>query len=400
MKSNWRGLSPTVWALGAGSLLMDWSSELVHSVLPLFMVTVLGSSMEAVGWVEGVAEATAAITKIFSGVWSDRLGRRKGLLVSGYAMAALTKPLFPLANSLAWVLAARFFDRVGKGIRGAPRDALVADITPPERRGAAYGMRQALDSVGAFLGPLTATLLLVAFHGSLQRTMWFAVIPAVLTVIVLARFVREPEQHLAAAQDKAPHWRAWRELPLRLWGVVALGVAFTLARFSEAFLVLRAQSVGMALAWVPLVMVAMNVVYAAASYPAGGLSDRLGARRLLQAGMLTLVAADGVLGAGASAWGASLGAMLWGLQMALTQGVLSKLVADTAPPWLRGTAFGVFNLASGVALLLASGGAGWLWERHGPAATFGTGAVLALGAALATLALPGIGRRAAASPQS
>jgi MFS family permease len=384
-KASWRTLPTTIWVLGFGSLFMDVSSELVHSVLPLFMATVLHSSMATIGLVEGVAEATAAITKVFSGALSDWLGRRKPLLLFGYGLAAFTKPVFPLATSIGWVFAARFVDRVGKGIRGAPRDALVADVTPAPQRGAAYGLRQALDSIGAFLGPLAALGLMALWSGNLQRVMWAAVVPAFITVALLTRYVREPEQHASDVKRARLHWRDAGRLPWRFWGVMALGSVFTLARFSEAFLVLRAQNVGLPIAQVPVVMIVMNVVYAGLAYPAGWASDRMQPRTLLVVGLLALVASDLVLALAAGPLQVCLGAALWGLHMALTQGLFSKLVADTSPPQLRGSAFGLFNLASGGALLLASVVAGALWTEHGPAATFEAGAVFSAIAALGLL---------------
>lgn len=384
---RYRGLSTTIWALGLGSLFMDISSELVHSVLPLFMAGTLGASAALIGLVEGIAEATAAFTKVFSGALSDRLGRRKPLLLFGYSLAALTKPVFPLAHSIGWVMFARFTDRVGKGIRGAPRDALVADITAPEQRGAAYGLRQALDSVGALLGPLLAIGLLALWHDDLQLAMWVAVVPAFVTVLILWRFVQEPAQHELAGRAP-PTWRDARRLPARFWGVSALGGVFTLARFSEAFLLLRGQDAGMSLTEVPAVLVAMNLVYALGAYPAGWLSDRFEARRLLFAGLAVLVASDLLLARAGSPAGVFAGALAWGLHMALTQGLFNKLVADTAPADLRGSAFGVFNLLSGVAVLLASVVAGALWSRVGPQATFFVGAGFAVVTGLGLLFAP------------
>ncbi len=368
-----------VWVLGFASLFMDMSSELVHSLLPVFMVTVLGTSMLTVGLIEGIAEATAAVTKVFSGALSDYFGKRKGLLVAGYALAALSKPMFPLATSAGWVFAARFIDRIGKGIRGAPRDALVADITPPGLRGAAYGLRQSLDSVGAFLGPLLAVLFMLLLNGDIQAVMWFAVIPAVVTVLLLVVFIREPAHVPVAAPARTmPLSRqTLAALPLRYWLVVSLGALFTLARFSEAFLVLRAQDLGMTLAFVPVIMIVMNICYALGAYPAGMAADRLSTGSLLQLGLVLLIAADLVLATAGSVTTALLGAALWGGHMAFTQGLLAKLVADTAPVPLRGTAFGFFNLVSGVALLLASLIAGLLWDAYGPAACFIAGAVIA-----------------------
>jgi MFS family permease len=351
------------------------------------MATVLGSSMVTIGIIEGVAEATAAVTKVFSGVLSDYLGKRKPLLVFGYALAAFTKPVFPLATSIGWVFAARFVDRIGKGIRGAPRDAMVADITPPQLRGAAYGLRQALDSIGAFIGPLLAVAFMVWFANDIRAVMWIAVVPAFVTVAILIFGVRDPEPSHRDATAKAPLSLAYaRRLPLHYWLVVLLGAVFTLARFSEAFLVLRAQHVGLALGYVPLVMIVMNVFYAAFAYPAGVAADRVSRRTLLIAGLALLIAADVLLAVAASPLPAFAGTALWGLHMALTQGLLTKLVADTAPAGLRGTAFGVFNLVSGGALLLASVIAGALWSGFGPSATFLTGAGFAAMAAFGLLA--------------
>lgn len=372
-----QSLPAGVWVLGFGSLFMDVSSEMIHSLLPVFMASVLGASMVTIGVIEGVAEATAAITKVFSGALSDYLRRRKAVLVSGYALAAFTKPVFPLATSIGWVFAARFVDRVGKGIRGAPRDALVADITPPPQRGAAYGLRQALDSTGAFLGPLLAVACMILFLGDIRKVMWVAVAPAFITVLLLVIFLREPGGEHPAAPGQPLRLAAVRRLPLHYWLVVGLGAVFTLARFSEAFLVLRAHDVGLAMEYVPVVMIVMNVVYAVFAYPAGKAADRFSRRRLLLIGLVLLIAADLVLAAAASSVLALAGAGLWGLHMAFTQGLLSKLVADNAPQELRGTAFGLFNLVSGLALLLASVVAGVLWSRYGPAATFLAGAMFA-----------------------
>jgi len=373
-----RALPPGIWALGFGSLFMDMSSELVHSLLPVFMASVLGTGMVAIGLVEGVAEATAAVAKVFSGTLSDYLGRRKFLVVLGYGLAALTKPIFPLAADIGWVFGARFVDRLGKGIRGAPRDALIADITPPALRGAAYGLRQALDSVGAFLGPLLALIGMMLFAGDIKRVLWLAVVPAFIAVMLLVLAVREPEQPVRGKGVRLPiAWRvAWR-LPLAFWLVLLVGAVFSLARFSEAFLVLRARSVGLALVYVPLVMIIMNVVYAAVSYPAGFAADRVSRRLLLISGLAALVLADIVLALAVAPWHVLVGALLWGLHMGLTQGLLAKLVADAAPTELRGTAFGIFNLVSGAALLLASVMAGILWDRYGVQATFLAGASLA-----------------------
>jgi MFS family permease len=368
-------LPKSVWALGFGSMFMDMSSELVHSLLPILMTTVLGASMLVIGIVEGIAEAAAAVTKVFSGAISDYFRKRKFLVVLGYGLSAITKPVFPLAATMWWVLGARFVDRVGKGIRGAPRDALVADITPPELRGAAYGLRQALDTVGAFVGPLLAVAFMLWLANDIEAVLWVAVAPAFIAVLLLAVAVREPE-HVSAPGNRLALADA-RRLSVNYWIVVALGAVFTLARFSEAFLILRAHGVGLPVAYTPAILIVMNVIYAIFAYPAGAAADRLPVRTLLLFGLVVLVVADIVLAIAVSPPTALLGAALWGLHMAFTQGLLSKLVADAAPADLRGTAFGIFNLVSGGALLLASVVAGSLWSLLGASATFLAGASFA-----------------------
>jgi MFS family permease len=363
-----------VWVLGFVSLLMDVSSEMVHSLLPMFLVGTLGASVLVVGLIEGVAEATALVVKVFSGALSDFLGRRKGLALVGYGLGAATKPLFALAGGVGLVVTARFVDRVGKGIRGAPRDAMVADLTDPSMRGAAFGLRQSLDTVGAFLGPLLAVGLMLLWANDFRAVFWVAVVPGALAVALLAVGVREPPAGPGAARRNPIRREALRRFDRRYWWVVALGGIFTLARFSEAFLVLRAQQLGIPVALVPLVMVAMNAVYALSAYPFGKLADRCSHRKLLAAGLAVLIAADLVLGS-ALHWPALLvGVALWGVHMGMTQGLLAAMVADAAPAELRGTAFGLFNLVSGVAMLLSSAFAGALWQWAGPAATFFAGA--------------------------
>jgi MFS family permease len=376
-----------VWVLGLVSLLMDASSELVHSLLPVFLVTTLGASAAVLGLIEGAAEATASITKVFSGWLSDRLGKRKLLAVAGYGLAALSKPLFPLATSPVMVFAARFADRIGKGVRGAPRDALVADITPEGARGAAFGLRQSLDTVGAFLGPVMAIVLMAALANDIRAVFAWAVVPAVLSVLLLVFAVKEPAR-VGGGKAEAPiRWSELAAMGAPFWSVVAVAAVFTLARFSEAFLVLRAQNVGLAMALVPVVLIVMNVVYAVFAAPAGGLADRMDRRILLAIGLTVLIAADAALAWLGTVAGALAGAGLWGLHMAMTQGLFSALVADAANPRLRGTAFGIFNLASGIAALAASVIAGALWSAFGPATTFMAGAgfaVLTLGGLMLT----------------
>ncbi|MEO8546280.1 MAG: MFS transporter [Burkholderiaceae bacterium] len=374
-----------IWVLGFVSLLMDISSEMIHSLLPLFMATTLGASALTIGLVEGAAESTALIVKVFSGVLSDYLGKRKGLALFGYALGALTKPLFAVATATGVVLTARLLDRVGKGIRGAPRDALAADITPPHLRGAAFGLRQSLDSVGSFLGPLIGVGLMLLWANDFRAVFWVAVIPGLLAVALLLVGIREPEQHEGGRRRNPIRRENLARLSTAYWSVVVIGAVFTLARFSEAFLVLRAQQTGIPTALVPLVMVAMGLVYSPTAYPFGKLSDRVSHRKMLTMGLAVLIAADLVI---ASGWGWTslfVGVALWGVHMGMTQGLLAAMVADTAPADLRGTAFGFFNLVSGIALLAASAIAGLLWDRLGASWTFYAGAGFSLIAMVASV---------------
>lgn len=365
-----------VWVLGGVSMLMDISSEMIHSLLPLFMATTLGTSVVIIGLIEGLAEATALMIKVFSGMFSDYIGKRKGLALLGYGMGALSKPLFALASTSGLVFGARMMDRLGKGIRGAPRDALVADVTPTEIRGAAFGLRQSLDTVGAFLGPLLAVALMLLWNDDFQAVFWIAVIPGVLAVALLFFGLHEPKTPVTHKRTNPIRRENLKRLSRAYWWVVALGFIFTLARFSEAFLVLRAQQLEIPLATIPLVMVAMNLVYSVTAYPFGKLSDRISHSRLLQLGLVVLIFADMALALSQHWSTLLLGVALWGVHMGMTQGLLATMVADTAPAELRGTAFGMFNLLSGVALLLASLGAGVLWETHGAASTFWAGAII------------------------
>jgi MFS family permease len=357
-------------------MLMDISSEMIHSLLPLFMATTLGASVVLIGLIEGLAEATALIIKVFSGVLSDYLGKRKGLALLGYGLGALSKPLFAIASGAGLVFGARMIDRVGKGIRGAPRDALVADVTPPEIRGAAFGLRQSLDTVGAFLGPLLAVGLMLLWHNDFRAIFWVAAIPGGLAIALLFFGLQEPKSPIEHRRSNPVRRENLKRLSRQYWWVVGLGAVFTLARFSEAFLVLRAQQMAIPLALIPLVMVAMNLLYAVSAYPFGKLSDRMSHHAMLQTGLLVLIAADIVLALSTHWTGLLLGVALWGIHMGMTQGLLAAMIANTAPADLCGTAFGMFNLMSGLALLLASLGAGIVWEIWGAAATFYMGAVI------------------------
>lgn len=384
-----RAIPRSVWVLGFVSMFMDISSEIVHALLPLFLTVSLGASVAIVGLIDGIAESTASISKVFSGYISDRIGRRKPLVLLGYGLAALSKPLFPLAASAAMVFGARFADRIGKGIRGAPRDALIADATPTELRGRAFGLRQGLDTVGAFVGPLLAIGLMYGFAGNFRHVFAFAIIPAVIAVLLVVFAVREPRDPAAGDTVRVPIKPAdLARLPRAFWSVVAVGFVFSLARFSEAFLILRATGEGLPFALAPLVLVAMNLVYSAGAYPAGVLADAWPARRTLYGGLALLVAADLLLGFVPGLIGAFAGIVLWGGHMALTQGLLAKLVADTAPSELRGSAFGLFYLTTGLGLLAASVIAGLLWDRFGATTTFACGAGFAA-ATMLLLALRG-----------
>jgi MFS family permease len=372
--SRLRQIPGGIWVLGLVSMLMDISSEMIHALLPLYLVTVLGASNLTVGFIEGIAEAAAMITKVFSGALSDWLGRRKGLTAFGYGLAAFSKPIFPLATAVGWLVAARLIDRVGKGIRGAPRDALIADLAPAHLRGASFGLRQSLDTVGAFVGPLAAIGLMVLTADNFTAVFWIAVVPAFLAFALVVFGVDEPTRE-SAAPAPALHWSDAKRLSIAFWAVVSVAGVLTLARFSEAFLVLRAQNVGLPIALVPIVMVVMNVVYAIAAYPAGALSDAVGRNTMLALGIVFLIIADLVLAFGTTITLMMLGTAFWGLHMGFTQGLLAALVADTAPLELRGTAFGLFNFACGIALLVASVIAGALWDAYGPIATFAAGAL-------------------------
>ena len=385
-----RAIPPGIWALGFVSLLMDVSSEMIHALLPIYLVTVLGASATTVGAIEGIAEATASVTKVFSGAISDWIGKRKLLAALGYGLAAFTKPVFPLAPTVGWLVAARFIDRIGKGMRGAPRDALVADIAPAHLRGASFGLRQSLDTIGAFLGPLLAILLMWLTANHFKTVFWIAVIPAFLSLALIVFAVREPERAPTLRKVKFPlHRDELARLGGTYWLVVAVATVFTLARFSEAFLLLRANQVGLRVMLVPAVLVVMNVVYSLAAYPAGVLADDGGRYRVLVIGVGFLVLADLVLAFAPGIGGVTAGVILWGLHMGFTQGLLATLVADTSPPELRGTAFGMFNLLTGGALLAASVVAGILWDSVGARGTFVSGAVLATMALLGLFAIRG-----------
>ena len=375
----------TVWALGFVSMFMDISSEIIHALLPLYLTATLGVSVAMVGLIDGVAEATASITKVFSGYISDRMGKRKPLILIGYGLGALSKPLFALAATAPVIMGARFADRIGKGLRGAPRDALVADVTPSEIRGRAFGLRQSIDTLGAFLGPVIAIVAMAAFANDMRMVFWLAVIPAVIAVALVLFGVEDAKTPSVEATARVPvRLSDLRQLPKSFWLLVVIGAVFTLARFSEAFLILKANAEGLPLALTPLVLVAMNAVYMLAAYPLGSLSDRVSAKSMLIGGLILLIAADLSLALLPGLAGAFVGIAFWGLHMAVTQGLFAKLVADRSPEQLRGSAYGIFNLVTGLTLLAASVIAGVLWDAEGPTTTF------VAGAAFASVALAGL----------
>lgn len=390
--TTFRTLPPGVVILGFVSMLMDISSEMIHGLLPVYLAVGLGASMLTIGLIEGAAEATAAIVKIFSGVLSDWLGKRKLLVGIGYGMAAFTKPIFPLAQALEWIAAARFIDRIGKGIRGAPRDALIADITPKALHGAAYGLRQSMDTAGAVAGPLLAIVLMALSGNDFGLVFWIAVIPAFAAFALVIFGVREPASGRAGAiaPDTPIHWRELGKLRGPYWAVMGVGAALTLARFSEAFLVLRAQELGLALALAPMALVVMNVVYSFCAYPVGRFSDGRNRLHLIAAGLVILIAGDLLMASSDRLWALALGIGLWGLHMGFTQGLLSALIADTAPKHLRGTAFGLFNLITGLMMLAASVLAGALWHLYGASVTFLAGAGFAALSLLGLALLRGV----------
>jgi MFS family permease len=366
-----------IWALGLVSLFMDISSEIIHGLLPVFLVTVIGANVETVGFVEGLGEAVALIVRVFSGALSDRLPQRKPLIIAGYLLGTLSKPLFALAHGIDLVITARVSDRIGKGLRGAPRDALIADLSPATIRGAAYGLRQTLDSLGAFIGPLLGIILMFALNNAYRSVFWLALIPGFIAVSILVLFVREPTDHHVVSRPRRLLFSEIGSLSSGFWSILAIGVVFTMARFSEAFLLLRAEKLGLAPHWIPGILLVMSLFYALTAYPAGRLSDRVGRVRLLFIGLLFLIIADVTLAlAGHIVW-VVVGAALWGIHMGFSQGLFSALVADTASVGLRGTAFGMYGLATGLAILFASVFAGWLWDLHGPRATFFAGAIFA-----------------------
>ena len=386
VKTARAALPRTVWVLGIVSLLMDLSSEIYHALLPAFLTVTLGLPVAAMGALDGASEASANLAKLASGRLSDRSARRKPWILLGYGMAALSKPLFPLATTALPVLGARFVDRVGKGIRGAPRDAMIADETPPALLGRAFGLRQSLDTVGAFLAPLAAVGLMIWFANDIRMVFWVAVIPAALSFLFAWTMLREPRDH-AATRPKMK-WGGFRSLSAPVKRLIAVGFLFGLARFSESFLILKAMEGGLSVQWSPLVLALFNLAFLALAYPAGVLSDRIAPRHVLLAGIAMLVAANLWLAQATSLWAIAVGVVLWGAHMALTQGIFARMIADAAHEEQRATSFGAFFFASGIAALLASVGAGLLWDSGGPAATFSVAAALAALAGALLVLLP------------
>ncbi|HDV5710916.1 TPA: MFS transporter [Legionella pneumophila] len=379
-----------ILALGFVSMLTDLSSELIFSLLPVFLVSVLGTNALVIGLIEGFAESIALLIRIFSGMYSDYLGKRKTLAIFGYSFSALSKPLFALATNIGMVFLARFLDRIGKGMRGSPRDALIADIAPDNQYGAAYGLRQSLDTVGAIIGPLLALVLMIIWNNNFQAVFWVAVIPGVLSVLVLILFVQEPVKPDSAKPINPIQPKEIKKLSHTYWYVVIIGAIFTLARFSEAFLLLRAYQVGSPITWVPLILVVMYLMYSVSAYPFGKLADTINHGKLLIIGLFILITADLILAFSHSLLFIYIGSCLWGLHMGATQGLLAAMVAGTAPDDLRGTAFGFFNFICGIATLIASLLAGLLWDSFGSVFTFSIGALFCVVCLLGICLMPRI----------
>ncbi len=368
-------LPATVWILGIASLLNDVSTEIIHSVLPLYMVTALGASFIAVGLLEGTAEALASVLKVGAGGLSDLLGKRKALVVSGYALSTLVKGCYALAGDMTMVMIARLGDRVGKGIRVGPRDALVADSTSPEQRGAAYGLRQSLDTVGAVIGPGLSFVLLSLWHMDYKNIFAIAIVPGIIAVLLLLIGVREPEKRESKSDDKKLHKDLLKRLSPAYWSLVVVSFLFNLGNSSDAFILLKGKEAGLALGMVPLMLVVMNVFYAACAYPAGKLSDKLGRVAMLRVGLLFYALVYLGFAFCNTQWQVWTLMALYGVQLGLTQGTLLALVSDVTDADTRGTAFGMISLVTGLALLPASLIAGFLWQNVGSWATFGAGTV-------------------------
>ena len=386
-------LPRNVWILGFVSLLMDLSSEIYHALLPAFITVTLALPVLALGAIDGIAEATASFAKLASGRLSDRSGRRKPWVLLGYGLAALSKPLFPIAQGALELMGARFADRVGKGIRGAPRDAIIADETAPELRGRAFGLRQALDTIGALIAPLAAVGLMLLFMNDIRTVFWIAAVPAAFSFLLALVAVKEPVTRWTT--DKVqPFFRGFRDLDKPTRRLLAVAFLFALARFSEGFLILRAIDIGVSATLSPLALVAFNVGFLALAYPAGSLSDRMSPRTILIAGMGVLIAANLLLAQDIGIAGLTIGILLWGAHMALTQGIFARMIADVAPDHLRATSFGAFHFVSGIGTLLASVAAGFIWDRDGAAMTFLAGA----GAAAVALTMLSLITEARPSP--
>jgi MFS family permease len=365
------------------------SSAMIYGLLPVFMVRVLGISIASVGLIEGIAEAANSLIKFVSGAASDWIGRRKPLVVFGYTLSAVIKTIFPVAGTASAVLAARVIDRLGKGIRDAPRDAFLADFTAKEIRGEGFGLRLALAVAGFVVGPLIAIGLMKLSGDNFRLVFWIALIPAYLSIVVLLLTVKE----LPLNHDESPRRLPIRRgdiaaLPAAFWWVIAIAGLLSLARFSQAFLVLKAFEVGVDAAFVPMVLVVMHLVFSVAAYPFGILADHLDRRLQLGIGTVILVSADVVLASASTIWMTALGAALWGLQLGVTQGLLGATIADVAPDRLRGTAFGVYDVAIGVGTFVASAGAGVLWMAGGSSIAFSVSACVATAAALMLVIQP------------
>lgn len=358
---------------------MKISSVIVFTLSPLFMTQVLGASIFAVGILEGILEVITLLARIFSGIISDYIHKRKSIIVVGYIFALISRPFLALATRMEDVFLGRAFDRIGNGLDATPRDALVGDLAPPQIKGACYGLRESLSRAGSFAGALLVMALLWLTEGNFSLVFWIGSIPTVLALMVLVIFVKDsPNQQ---AQHKKPthkfKLKDLKKLPLPFWLILLLSGLFMLSNFSGAFLILRAEQTGLDLHLTSLVMIIQNLATAGTAYPVGYLSDKMGRRSMMGVGIVLIVCSDLLL-----AWGGSLytilgGVLLWGAEIGITQSILAVFLADTCPQDLRGTGFGLFHFINGCCLLLANVFAGWIWHDVNPSAMFLASAVMA-----------------------
>jgi MFS family permease len=380
-----RKIARNVYALSAVSFFTDASSEMIYPLLPVFLTVTLGASAESLGIIEGAAETTAALLKLASGWWSDRVRRRKPLIAFGYGLASAARPLVAIAQSAGQVLAIRVTDRVGKGIRGAPRDALIADSVDPSVRGKAFGIQRTSDHAGAVVGPLLAFAVLNWWHTPLRKVFWLAAIPGAIALAIAIFVVQEQHAEPASKESVATSPSL---LPKRFWGVLGAITLFTLGNSTDAFLLLRATQLGVPVALAPILWAMLHVVKSSTSTPGGVLSDRVGRKPTVVAGWMIYAVVYLGFARATAAWHAWALFAVYGVYFGLAEGPERALVADIVPGGRRGTAFGWYNLSIGIAALPASIVFGWIWDRSGPHTAFLFGAAIAGLASLALLAVP------------